>query len=142
MFCSVTSGVRNSTDRGLWILLSRLWSGWCSALVIVKPETIVRWHRQGFRFYWAWKSRPRCGRPAVAAHIRQLIRAMSAANPIWGAPRIHGELLKLGINVSEATVSRYIRHKPKPPSQTWRAFLDNHARQLVSIDFFAVPTMS
>jgi hypothetical protein len=107
----------------------------------VKPETVLSWHRQGFRVYWAWKSRHRSGRPAVPTQIRQLIRTMSVANPIWGAPRIHGELLKLGINISEATVSRYIRKKVKPPSQTWRSFLANHAGQLVSVDFFTVPTV-
>jgi putative transposase len=131
----------HSGDRWLWILLSRLWREWRSSLVIVKPETVLSWHRQGFRVYWAWKSRHRSGRPAVPTQIRQLIRTMSVANPIWGAPRIHGELLKLGINISEATVSRYIRKKVKPPSQTWRSFLANHAGQLVSVDFFTVPTV-
>src|SRR5262245_52727931 len=89
-----------SADRWLWIVLARLWRNWRSALLIVKPETVINWHRQGFRLYWAWKSRRRSGRPTIATEIRQLIRMMSEANPTWGAPRIHGELLKLGINIS------------------------------------------
>ena len=130
-----------SADRWLWIVLARLWRNWRSAVVIVKPETVINWHRQGFRLFWAWKSRARSGRPTISAEIKQLIRTMNEANPTWGAPRIHGELLKLGIKISEATVSRYIRRKIKPPSQTWRAFLDNHVGQLVSVDFFVVPTV-
>jgi len=131
----------HSADRWLWILLARFWRNWRSALVIVKPETVINWHLQGFRLYWAWKSRRRSGRPTIAAEVRQLIRTMNETNPTWGAPRIHGELLKLGINVSQATVSRYIRRKIKPPSQTWRTFLDNHVGQMVSVDFFVVPTV-
>ena len=131
----------HSTDRWLWILLSRVWANWRSTLMIVKPETVLAWHRQGFRLYWTWKSRHRPGRPSVAPETKRLIRTMSDANPLWGAPRIHGELLKLGIAVSEATVSRYIRKKIKPPSQTWRTFLDNHVGQLVSVDFFTVRTV-
>jgi len=107
--------------------------------LIVKPETVIGWHREGFRLYWTWKSRPRNGRPSLKPEVKQLIRRLSDANPLWGAPKIHGELLKLGIEVSQATVSRYIRKKTKPPSQTWRTFLDNHVGQLVSVDFFTVP---
>ena len=100
-----------------------------------------RWHRQGFRYYWRWKSRKR-GRPRIDGEIRQLIRRMCSANPLWGAPRIHGELLKLGIEVSEATVSKYmIRHRG-PPSQHWRTFLQNHSKELISLDFLTVPTAS
>jgi putative transposase len=95
------------TDRWLWGLLSRIWTGWRTALVIVKPETVIAWHRRGFRLWWAWKSRRRMGRPTVPADVRTLIRTMARANPRSGAPRIHGELLKLGINVCETTVARY-----------------------------------
>ena len=130
-----------STDRWLWVVIARLWTNWRSALMIVKPETVLGWHRQGFRLYWTWKSRHRVGRPSVSPEIRQLIRTMSDANPLWDAPKIHGELLKLGIAVSQATVSRYIPKKTKPPSQAWRTFLDNHVGQLVSVDFFTVPTV-
>jgi putative transposase len=103
-------------DRWLWAWLSRSWTGWQSALIIVKPETVIAWHRQGFRLYWTWKSRRRTGRPPVAADVRRLIRTMSKANPLWGAPRIHGELLKLGIDVCQATVAKYMVRCGKPPS--------------------------
>src|SRR2546426_8737296 len=102
--------------------------------------TVVRWHRQGFRRYWAWKSRRLWGRLAIGTEIRDLIRRMSRANPLWGAPRIHGELLKLGLTVSQATVSKYMLRPRKPPSQAWRAFLKNHAKDLIALDFFTVPT--
>ena len=101
----------------------------------------MRWHRQGFRLYWRWKSRgPKSGRPAIDAALRKLIREMQATNIGWGAPRIHGELLKLGIEVSQATVSKYMLHPKKPPSQAWRTFLSNHAECLAAMDFFTVPT--
>jgi transposase InsO family protein len=129
-----------SADRGLWVLLSRTWARWSDALIIVKPATVIRWHRAGFRWYWAWRSRAKGGRPALDPEVRALIRRMATAN-LWGAPRIHGELLKLGIQVSEATVSKYMPRQRKPPSQTWRTFLDNHVKELVSVDFFAVPTV-
>jgi len=106
----------------------------------VKPETVIRWHRKGFKLYWTWKSRNRGGRPRIDAEIRTLIRRMARENPTWGAPRVHGELLKLGFEVSEATVSRYMPRRRKPPSQSWRSFLRNHVHDLVSIDFFVVPT--
>jgi putative transposase len=96
------------TDRWLWVLLSRIWIDWRTALVIVKPETVIAWHRRGFRLWWTWKSRRRMGRPTVLADVRALIRTMAQANPRWGAPRIHGELLKLGIDVSQATVAKYM----------------------------------
>jgi transposase InsO family protein len=108
---------------------------------LVKPDTVIRWHRKGFRLYWRWKSRGP-GRPKVAPKIRDLIREMSRANRLWGAPRIHGELLKLGIAISQAAVSKYMVRHRKPPSQTWRAFLRNHAKDIVSIDFFTVPTVT
>src|SRR5260370_17434159 len=130
------------TERVLWVWLSRLWNEWRSALLIVRPETVIAWHRQGFRLYWRWKSRRCDGHPSLSPEVRNLIRQMSLANPRWGAPRIHGELLKLGIQVSQATVAKYmVRHK-KPPSQKWRTFLKNHAKDLVSIDFFVVPTIT
>jgi putative transposase len=128
-------------DRILWVWLSCFWSAWLSALVIVKPETIVRWHQSGFRLFWKWKSARR-GRPKTGQEIRQLIRKMSSANRTWGAPRIHGELLKLGLQVSQATVAEYMLRQPKPPSQTWRTFLENHTHQLASVDFFTITTIT
>jgi hypothetical protein len=130
------------TDRCFWALLSRIWTGWRTALVIVKPETVIAWHRRGFRLWWTWKSRHRIGRPAVPADIRTLIRTMAQANPRWGAPRIHGELLKLGIEVCQATVVKYMGRRRQPPSQTWRTFLRNHIGQIVAADFFMVPTVT
>ncbi len=128
-------------DRVFWVFLSRLWPRWKDALVIVMPETVVGWHRQGFRLFWKWKScHGKPPHPRTSKEIRELIQRMSRENPLWGAPRIHGELLKLGIDVSQATVTRYRVRHPKPPSQTWRTFLDNHVGCLVSIDFFVVPT--
>ncbi len=133
----------DSADRLLWVWLSRFWSNWRSALLIVKPETVIAWHRRGFRWYWRWKSRHgEPGRPTIDLEIRELIRKMSLANPLWGAPRIHGELLKLGIKVSQATVAKYMARPQRPPSQTWRAFLNNHVSQLVSTDFFVVSTVT
>lgn len=129
-------------DRVLWVWLSRLWSGWRWALVVVKPETVIGWHRRGFRLYWNWKSRTGKGRPAVAGEIQELIRTMSVANPRWGAPRIHGELLKLGIDISQATVAKYMVRPRKAPSQTWKTFLRNHVKDLVSADFLVVPTVT
>jgi len=130
-------------DRAFWFLLYRFWSGCVEAVVIVKPDTVVRWHRKGFRTYWAWKSRPRRrGRPTISAEVKTLIRRMSRENPLWGAPRIHGELLKLGIDISQATVSKYMIRHPKPPSQSWRTFLQNHACCLAGADFFVVPTIT
>ncbi|MDH3216905.1 MAG: integrase core domain-containing protein [Candidatus Krumholzibacteria bacterium] len=112
-------------------------------LTLVQPDTVVRWHRKGFRSYWRWKSRPKWrGRRRVPKDVRDLIRRMSRDNPLWGAPRIHGELLKLGIEVSQATVSKYMVRHRKPPSQTWRTFLKNHAKDIVSVDFFTVPTVT
>jgi putative transposase len=96
-----------NADRGLWVLLSRRWSGWSDALIVVKPATVVKWHRAGFRRYWTWRSRPKGGRPGIDPEIRKLIKRMGTAN-LWGAPRIHGELLKLGIDISQATVSKYL----------------------------------
>jgi transposase InsO family protein len=108
--------------------------------VIVKPATVIAWHRRGFRLFWRWKSRRRLGRPPVSLEVRRLIRTIAEANPLWGAPRIHGELLKLGIEVSQATVARYMTRPRRPPSQTWRTFLANHVGQIMAADFFVVPT--
>jgi transposase InsO family protein len=126
-------------DRIFWVLLSRLWKNWQNSLRVVRPATVVRWHRQGFRRYWAWKSRRR-GRPAIGTELRDLIRRMSQANPLWGAPRIHGELLKLGLTVSQATASKYMVRPRRAPSQAWRTFLKNPAQHLIALDFFTVPT--
>ena len=129
-------------DRILWVWLRRVWVDWKSALLIVKPETVIAWHRKGFRLYWTWKvRRGKPGRPALPQEIRDLIRMMSRNNPMWGAPRIHGELLKLGIEITEPTVAKYMLRQRKPPSQTWRTFLENHVKSIVSVDFFTVPTI-
>ena len=129
------------TDRLFWVFLSRIWRDWADVLFVVKPETVISWHRKGFKLFWRWKSRRRNrGRPRVAHDIRDLIRRMSRENPTWGAPRIHGELLKLGIEVSPASVSKYMVRHRKPPSQTWKTFLRNHMSDMASIDFFTMPT--
>jgi transposase InsO family protein len=132
----------SAADRLLWVWLSEVWINWRSALVIVKPETVVAWHRKAFRLFWTWKvRRGRRGRPAVSKDVRDLIRKMSRENLLWGAPRIHGELLKLGIDIGETSVGKYMVRRRKPPSQTWRNFLENHVNSLVSVDFFTVPTI-
>ena len=129
-------------DRLLWAWLCEFWLNWRSALIIVKPETVIAWHRKGFRLFWTWKVRHgRIGRPSVSREVRDLIRKMSRENPLWGAPRIHGELLKLGIDAGETSVSKYMVRSRRPPSQTWRTFLENHVQSLVSVDFFTVPTI-
>jgi transposase InsO family protein len=130
-----------TTDRLFWVGLARIWTGWRQALAIVTPDTVLRWQRRRFRAYWTRLSgRSRGGRPPLSAEVAALVRKMAAANPLWGAPRIHGELLKLGLDVAERTVSRLMPKRRPEPSQTWRTFLDNHVRDLVSIDFFTVPT--
>ena len=130
----------NAIDRLVFAGLYRLAPPVLEALTILKPETVIRWHRIGFRAYWRWKSRPRGGRPGTPADIRQLIREMSVANPLWGAPRIHGELLKLGIDVGQTTVAKYMAKRRRPPSQGWKTFLRNHADAIASMDMFVVPT--
>jgi hypothetical protein len=129
-----------AVDRLLWIWLYRLWPGCLEAMVLVKPATVVQWHRQGFRLFWGWRSRS--GRPSVDREIRDLIRQMSSANPLWGAPRIHGELLKLGIEISQATVSEYMVRKRGAPSPTWRIFLRNQVEGIAAIDMFVVAAAS
>src|SRR5258708_4295684 len=132
----------SSADRLLWAWLCDSWSDWRSALVIVKPESVIAWHRKGFRLFWTWRVRHgQPGRPAVPKDVRELIHRMSRENPLWVRPRIHGELLKLGIDIGETSVGKYIVRKRKPPSQTWRTFLENHVKTMVSIDFFTVPTI-
>lgn len=132
----------SAIDRLIFVGLYRLFPNVCDALAIVKPDTIVRWHRAGFRSYWRWKSRPRGGRPTVPLEIRGLIREMSIANPLWGAPRIHGELLKLGIEIGETSVAKYMARRRRPPSQGWKTFLHNHADGIAAMDLFVVPTIS
>jgi transposase InsO family protein len=129
-------------DRLLFVLLYRLWPGILDSVIVIRPDTIVRWHRRGFRALWWWKSRRRLGRPGIAKDMRDLIREISRANPLWGAPRVHGELLKLGIEVSQSTVAKYMLRIRRPPSQSWRTFLHNHAGAIVSIDLFVVPTIA
>jgi transposase InsO family protein len=129
-------------DRLIFVWLYRLAPSILDAVAIVRPETIVRWHRAGFRTFWRWKSRARVGRPQVPLEIRQLVREISLANPLWGAPRIHGELLKLGIEVGQTSVAKYMARRRRPPSQGWRTFLTNHTDGMASIDLFVVPTIS
>jgi putative transposase len=130
-------------DRLLWVWLCAVWSCWRSALIIVKPNTVIAWHRRSFRLFWTWKvRRGQPGRPALSKNVRELIRRLSRENPLWGAPRIHGELLKLGIDVGETSVGKYLVRHRKPPSQTWRTFLENPVKTMVSVDFFTVPTIS
>jgi putative transposase len=130
-------------DRLFWVGLSQLWQNWRSSLVIVKPETVIKWHRQGFKCYWRWKSkRGRVGRPRIDQEIRDLIRRMSRENPTWGVPRIQAELHLLGYEIAESTVAKYRVRSCKPPSQNWKSFLTNHAGQIVAIDFFTVPTVT
>ncbi len=130
------------TDRLFWLFLRRCWSRWADALIIVKPETVVRWHRAGFRAYWRWKSR-KPGRPRIEREVRELIRRMAHENR-WGAPRIHAELAKLGFDVSERTVSRYMPKRPVDPDtiRRWKIFLSNHRDVLAGMDFFTVPTVT
>jgi putative transposase len=131
----------HTMDRLFWAGLARVWTGWRRALVFVSPDTVLRWQRRHFREYWTRLSRrPTGGRPRINTEIAALVRKMAAANPLWGAPRIHGGLLKLGIDVAERTVSRLMPKRRFQPSQTWRTFLANHIGDLVSIDFFTVPT--
>jgi len=129
-------------DRLLFVWLYRLYPSLLDAIIIVQPETVIGWHRRGFRAYWRWKSRRVGGRPRTAAEIRALIRRMNRENPLWGAPRIHGELLMLGIEVAESTVGRYMVRRRRPPSQGWKTFLRNHAAEIASIDLFVVRTIS
>src|SRR4029453_10008962 len=129
-------------DRVFWVWLSRVWVSWRSSLVIVQPATVLTWHRQGFRLYWQWKSRPNpVGRPRLDAEIRNLIRRMARENPTWGRRRIQAELALLGYHVAELTVAKYMRRTSPRPSPTWRTFLATHAQDIVAIAFFLVPPL-
>src|SRR6476620_3709256 len=130
-----------SIDRLILGGICRLFPKMYDALAIVRPDTVVRWHRAGFRLYWRWKSRRCCGRPTVSLEIRRLIREMSIVNPLWGAPRIHGELLKLGIDIGQTSVAKYMARRRAPPSQGWKTFLCNHADGIAAMDLFVVPTI-
>src|SRR6266446_1761922 len=131
------------TNHNRWFLIQlyRWFPSILQVLAIIRPETLVRWHRAGFRCYWRWKSRPQGGRPPIDTELRVLIRRMSVENPLWGAPRIHGELLKLGFEVAQSSVAKYMVKRRGPPSQGWRTFLHNHAPDIVAMDLFVVPTI-
>jgi transposase InsO family protein len=131
-----------SHDRWFLIQLYRWFPSILQVLAIIKPETLVRWHRAGFRYHWRWKSRPLGGRPQIETELRMLIRQMSIENPLWGAPRIHGELLKLGFEVAQSSVAKYMVKRRGSPSQGWRTFLHNHAPDIAAMDLFVVPTIS
>jgi hypothetical protein len=132
----------NNTDRFLFVWLYRLFPSVLGTVAIIRPETIIRWHRAGFRAYWRWRSRNPVGRPKVSDELRALIGEMSHANALWGAPRIHGELLKLGFEVAQSTVARYMCRRGRPPSQGWRTFLRNHADGIAAVDLFVLPTIA
>ena len=131
------------TNKDRWLLtqLYRWFPSILQVVMIIQPETLVQWHRAGFRLYWRWKSRSQGGRPRIEAELRALIRQMSLENPLWGAPRIHGELLKLGYEVAQSTVAKYMAKRRRPPSQGWRTFLRNHAADIAAMDLFVVPTI-
>jgi len=130
-------------DRLFWAWLSHIWPQWKSALIVVKPETVIKWNRQGFKLYWRWKSRPsKVGRPKISKEIRDLIRQMSQEDPTWSAPRIQSELKLLGFEIADSTVAKYMIRQKKPPSQKWRTSLRNQVKQIAAIDFFAVPTVT
>src|SRR5680860_1192494 len=131
-----------NNDRWFLVQLYRLVPSILQVLTIIQPETLVRWHRAGFRGYWRWKSRARGGRPQIESDLRALIRRMSIDNPLWGAPRIHGELLKLGFEVAQSSVAKYMVKRRGPSSQGWRTFLRNHAPEIAAMDLFVVPTIS
>ncbi len=130
------------SDRALWAFLSSILPDWRRHLTIVQPDTVIRWHRAGWRLYWRWKSNPGRGRPKLSVEVRTMIRRMSLDNPLWGAPRIHGELLKLGYDLCESTIAKYMVRWSGPPSQTWQTFIRNHLTEIVAIDFFTVSTAS
>jgi hypothetical protein len=130
------------SDRVLLVWMVRLWPSLLDAVHVVQPETILRWHRAGVRAFWRWKSRSRAGRPKINRELRELIRRMSLENALWGASRIHGELLKLGYEVAQSTVSKYMARGGRPPSQSWKTFLRNHAEAIAAVDMCMVPTLS
>jgi transposase InsO family protein len=130
------------SDRALLVSITRLWPSLLGAVQVVQPETVLRWHRAGFKIFWRWRSRNRAGRPRIDRGLRDLIRRMSRENPLWGASRIHGELLMLGFEVAQSTVSKYMTRASKPPSQSWKTFLRNHAEAITAIDMCVVPTLT
>jgi transposase InsO family protein len=130
------------SDRALLVLMTRLWPSLLGVVQVVQPETILRWHRTGFKAFWRWKSRNRAGRPKIDCGLRDLIQRMSKENPQWGAARIHGELLMLGFEVAQSTVSKYMVRVRNPPSQTWKTFLRNHTEAIAAIDMCIVPTLT
>ena len=134
----------NSCDRLFWTILRRCWSRWTEVLVLVKPETVVGWHRAGFRLFWRWRSRPLGGRPKITEETRVLIRQLAQGNQDWGPPKIHGELQKLGFAVSERSVARYLRRmwRRGDPARNWLTFLQNHREVITAFDFFLVPTLT
>jgi hypothetical protein len=132
----------NNADRFLFVWLYHLFPSVLGAVAIVRPETIIRWHRVGFRAYWRWQSRNRVGRPKVSTELRTLIGETSRANPLWGTPRVHGELLKLGFDVAQSTVARYMCRRRRPPSQGWRTFLSTHTDGIAAVDLFVLPTIA
>src|SRR5262245_25892973 len=131
----------SNSDRLFFVQLYRWFPSVLKAVTIIRPETVVRWHRAGFRRYWRWKSRSLGGRPQIDGELRKLIRRMSAENLLWGAPRIQGELLKLGFAVAQSTVAKYMAKRRDPPSQGWRTFLRNHAPHIAAVNLFVVPTI-
>jgi hypothetical protein len=128
-------------DRWFFVQMYRWFPSILPVVMIIRPETLVRWHRAGFRRYWRWKSRRLGGRPPIEAELRALIRQMSTENWLWGAPRIHGELLKLGFELAQSSVAKYMVKHRGPPGQGWRTFLRNHAPDIAAMDFFVVPTI-
>ncbi|MGA9892818.1 MAG: integrase core domain-containing protein [Xanthobacteraceae bacterium] len=139
----VPSRIRLSgSDRALLALITKLWPNLVGMARLVQPETILRWHRTGFRVFWRWKSRNRAGRPKIDRGLRDLIRRISTENPLWGASRIHGELLMLGLEVAQSTVSKYMVRRRNPPSQSWKTFLRNHGEAIAAIDMCVVPTVA
>jgi hypothetical protein len=139
----VPSRIRLSgSDRALLALITKLWPNLVGMARLVQPETILRWHRTGFRVFWRWKSRNRAGRPKIDRGLRDLIRRISTENPLWGASRIHGELLMLGLEVAQSTVSKYMVRGRNPPSQSWKTFLRNHGEAIAAVDMCVVPTVN
>jgi len=130
------------SDRLFWMVLKRMWPRWDEILTIVKPATVIAWHRTGFRLFWRWKSHPKGGRPRVDPDVRALVKAMWRDNPTWGSPRIRDELAKLDIHLSDSTIRSYRPQPNKPSSQSWKTFLQNHAGEIAAIDFFVVPTLT
>ena len=129
-------------DRWFFVQRYRWFPSILGSLVVIRPETLIRWHRAGFRVYWRWKSRSQGGRPRIDADLRALIRQMSIENPLWGAPRIHGELLKLGFDIAQSSVAKYMIKRRRPGNQGWRTFLHNHTPEIAAMDLFVVPTIS